>query len=409
MVLDSFKALGFRYATDSGLTVSKNDIVVPPTKPAIIAKYDAKVEEVEEYFSLGEMSPEERHEEVVKLWEQATDEVADAMERHLFRLNPIFMMANSGARGSFKQIRQLAGMRGCMNNPKGETIERPIKSNFMEGLSVLEYFISTHGARKGLADTALKTADSGYLTRRLVDVSQDVIVRELDCGTTVGIEVPVFRDDNALNPSVPGRVLLGPVVDRISGEVLMDVRPEPDADDEEAVTAAKRGHLVTTAEGERLNTELRAADGTPRDAVVLVRSPVKCRSDVGICARCYGRNPASGRLTEPGDAVGIIAAQSIGEPGTQLTMRTFHTGGVAGADITHGLPRVVELFEARKPKAQAHVAPVDGWIRITDDETRPGSASMTVVAPEYVEMDDAGTGATRAPVREHPFPAMRRT
>ncbi|WP_246496269.1 DNA-directed RNA polymerase subunit beta' [Miltoncostaea marina] len=409
MVLDAFKALGFRYATDSGLTVSKNDIVVPPTKGDILAKYDAKVEEVEEFFALGEMSPEERHEEVVKLWEQATDEVAEAMQEHLWRLNPIYMMANSGARGSFKQIRQLAGMRGCMNNPKGETIERPIKSNFMEGLSVLEYFISTHGARKGLADTALKTADSGYLTRRLVDVSQDVIVRELDCGTDEGIEVPVFRDDNALNPSVPGRVLLGPVVDRRTGEVLLDLRPEADSDDPEDVAAATRGHLVTTVEGERLNAELREADGTPRDAVVLVRSPVKCRSEVGICARCYGRNPASGRLTEPGDAVGIIAAQSIGEPGTQLTMRTFHTGGVAGADITHGLPRVVELFEARKPKAQAVVSPVDGWVRITDDETRPGSATLTVVEPEYVEMDDAGTGATKAPVREHSFTALRRT
>jgi DNA-directed RNA polymerase subunit beta' len=409
MVLDAFKELGFRHATDSGLTVSKNDIVVPPTKDAIIAKYDDKVEEVEGFFGLGEMSPEERHEEVIKLWEQATDEVAEAMQRHLYRMNPIYMMAHSGARGSFKQIRQLAGMRGCMNNPKGETIERPIKSNFFEGLSVLEYFISTHGARKGLADTALKTADSGYLTRRLVDVSQDVIVRELDCGTTVGIEVPVFRDDNVLNPSLPGRILLGPIVDRITGEVILDLRPELADDADEAAIDAHRGQLISTLDGQRVDRELRAADGTPRDAVVSVRSPVKCRSEVGICARCYGRNPASGKLTEPGDAVGIIAAQSIGEPGTQLTMRTFHTGGVAGADITHGLPRVVELFEARKPKAQAHIAPVDGWIRITDDETRPGSAHLTVVEPEYVEMDDAGTGATRAPVREHPFPVMRRT
>jgi DNA-directed RNA polymerase subunit beta' len=409
MVLDAFKSLGFRYASESGLTVSKNDIVVPPTKGEIIAKYDAKVEEVEEFFAFGEMSPEERHEEVVKLWEQATDEVADAMEKHLWRLNPIYMMANSGARGSFKQIRQLAGMRGLMSTPKGETFERPIRSNFMEGLSVLEYFISTHGARKGLADTALKTADSGYLTRRLVDVSQDVIVRELDCGTEDGIDVPVFRDDGALNPSLPGRVLLGPVVGRLTGEVLVDLRPEADADDEETALAARRGHMVSTADGQRLDIELRDEAGAPRDAVVTVRSPLKCRSEVGICARCYGRNPASGRLTEPGDAVGIIAAQSIGEPGTQLTMRTFHTGGVAGADITHGLPRVVELFEARKPKAQAHIAPVDGWIRIVDDDSRPGSATLEVVEPEYIEQEDAGTGATRAPVREHTFPAMRRT
>ena len=410
MVLDAFKALGFRYASESGLTVSKNDIVVPPTKGEIIAKYDAKVDEVEEFFAFGEMSPEERHEEVVKLWEQATDEVADAMEKHLFRLNPIYMMANSGARGSFKQIRQLAGMRGCMNNPKGETIERPIKSNFMEGLSVLEYFISTHGARKGLADTALKTADSGYLTRRLVDVSQDVIVRELDCGTDEGIDVPVFRDDNALNPSLPGRVLLGPVVDRVTGEVIVDLRPGAGA-----TTARRPPRPPSGATWSRRPTASgsTASCATMRafraNAIVTVRSPLKCRSEVGICARCYGRNPASGRLTEPGDAVGIIAAQSIGEPGTQLTMRTFHTGGVAGADITHGLPRVVELFEARKPKAQAHIAPVDGWIRIVNDETRPGSATLEVVEPEYIEQEDAGTGATRAPVREHAFPALRRT
>ncbi len=406
MVLDAFKALGFRYASASGLTISKNDIVVPPTKDEIIAKYDAEVEEVEGYFGRGEMSAEERKEEVIRLWERATDEVAEAMERHLYRLNPIFMMANSGARGSFKQIRQLAGMRGCMNNPKGETIERPIKSNFMEGLSVLEYFISTHGARKGLADTALKTADSGYLTRRLVDVSQDVIVRELDCGTEEGIETPVFRD-GSLNPSLPGRVLLGPVLDRHTGEVLLDLRPEAGEDDESA--DARRGHLLSTAEAERMNDELRDDDGRPRDATVIVRSPLKCRSEVGICARCYGRNPASGNLTEPGDAVGIIAAQSIGEPGTQLTMRTFHTGGVAGADITHGLPRVVELFEARKPKAQALVAPVDGWVRIDDDESRPGAAYLVLIEPEYVPMEDAGTGATRQAVREHSFPVPRRT
>jgi DNA-directed RNA polymerase subunit beta' len=408
MVLDAFKALGFRYASLSGLTISKNDIVVPPEKEDIIRRYEELVEEVEEDFSYGLMTSEERHEKVVDLWERATNEVGRAMEEHLFRLNPIYMMANSGARGSFKQIRQLAGMRGCMNNPKGETIERPIKSNFMEGLSVLEYFISTHGARKGLADTALKTADSGYLTRRLVDVAQDVIIRDRDCGTTEGIEMPIFRDEE-LNPNLAGRVLLGPVVDRVTGEVLADLRGPAPAEDDAEAWKAFRSRMIENAEAEELADRLRDEQGRPRDAVVLVRSALKCRSDHGLCVLCYGRNLASGQLCEPGDAVGIIAAQSIGEPGTQLTMRTFHTGGVAGADITHGLPRVVELFEARKPKALAHVAATDGWIRIEDDETRPGAARIVLTEPEYLEVEDAGTGATRAPVREHVYPVAKRT
>ena len=402
MVLDTFKRLGFRYSSDSGITISKNDIVVPPNKAEILEKYDHEVEEVEGYFNRGEMSVEERHEAVVSLWDRATDEVARAMEDHLFRLNPIYMMANSGARGSFKQIRQLAGMRGLMNNPKGETIERPIKSNFMEGLSVLEYFISTHGARKGLADTALKTADSGYLTRRLVDVSQDMIVREHDCGTDDGIEVPIFRD-GAINLSLAGRLLLGPVVDAVTGEVIVD--PRELGEDE----AEHRGTLVTNELAQDIGTASRDKSGAPRNAVAMMRSPLKCRSDFGVCAACYGRNPASGRLCEPGDAVGIIAAQSIGEPGTQLTMRTFHTGGVAGADITHGLPRIVELFEARKPKALAHVAKVDGWVRIEDDENRPGAARLVLVEPEYIPVEDAGTGATRQPVREHVYNVPKRT
>jgi DNA-directed RNA polymerase subunit beta' len=408
MVLDSFKELGFRYASQSGITISKNDVVIPPSKGDILARYDSELEDIEDSFSMGEMTGDERHEQVIQLWERATDEVADAMVKHLYRMNPIFMMANSGARGSFKQIRQLAGMRGCMSTPKGDTFERPIRSNFMEGLSVLEYFISTHGARKGLADTALKTADSGYLTRRLVDVSQDVIVRELDCGTEEGIENTVFRF-GSLNPSLPGRVLMGPIVDRITGEVIYDPRPEVTDPDDEAQVEARRGYLIGTAEGRAIDAATRDENGEPRDAVAKVRSPVKCHSKVGICARCYGRNPASGKLTEPGDAVGIIAAQSIGEPGTQLTMRTFHTGGVAGADITHGLPRVVELFESRKPKALSIVAPVDGWVRIVDDETRPGIASLVLVEPEYIPVEDAGTGANRAPAREHPFNDQRRT
>ncbi|MFN8111323.1 MAG: DNA-directed RNA polymerase subunit beta' [Thermoleophilia bacterium] len=404
MVLDSFKALGFRYASLSGITISKNDVVIPPNKAEILARYDAELEEVEGYFARGEMSVEERKEAVVSLWDRATDEVAKAMEQHLFRLNPIYMMANSGARGSFKQIRQLAGMRGLMNNPKGETIERPIKSNFMEGLSVLEYFISTHGARKGLADTALKTADSGYLTRRLVDVSQDMIIRENDCGSTDGIEAPVFRDGQ-LNLSLAGRVMQGPVLDAVTGEVIVDLRTDEHPDDPEVAGTT----LITNDMAEHIEAACRNEDGSARNAVVIVRSPMKCRSDFGVCSRCYGRNPASGRLCEPGDAVGIIAAQSIGEPGTQLTMRTFHTGGVAGADITHGLPRIVELFEARKPKALAHVAKVDGWIRIMDDETRPGAAHLILVEPEYIPVEDAGTGANREPVREHSYAVPKRT
>jgi DNA-directed RNA polymerase subunit beta' len=381
MLLDTFKALGFRYASQSGITISKNDVVIPPEKPEILAKYDAQVQRFEDFFAEGLMTAEERHERVIALWDDATDEVANAMQDHLFRLNPIFMMANSGARGSFKQIRQLAGMRGCMANPKGEIIERPIKSNFMEGLSVLEYFISTHGARKGLADTALKTADSGYLTRRLVDVSQDVIVRERDCGTTEGIDAVLVRDGR-INPSLLGRVVIGPVVDASTGEVITDLRgAEPKAGDEEAEDAF-RSIEIDSVLMEQL-TDLGTKHPT---ASVSVRSPLKCRSAVGVCTHCYGRNLASGKMCEPGDAVGIIAAQSIGEPGTQLTMRTFHTGGVAGADITQGLPRIVELFEARKPKALAHVAAHDGWIRIDDDESRPGGAIISLESPVTIEV-----------------------
>jgi len=400
MMLDTFKALGFRYASQSGITISKNDVVIPPEKAAILAKYDGEVQRFEDFFRDGLMTAEERHEKVVSLWDAATDEVASAMQDHLYRLNPIFMMADSGARGSFKQIRQLAGMRGCMANPKGEIIERPIKSNFMEGLSVLEYFISTHGARKGLADTALKTADSGYLTRRLVDVSQDVIVRERDCGTTEGIESALMRDGH-IDPSLLGRVLLGPVVDVGTGEVVAELRPPAAEPDDEAAYDAYRSAEIDSA---LLETLIDLGTRHPR-AVVQVRSPFKCRSAVGVCTRCYGRNLASGKLCEPGDAVGIIAAQSIGEPGTQLTMRTFHTGGVAGADITQGLPRIVELFEARKPKALAHVAAHDGWIRIEDDETRSGAAIIYLDSPINIEV-----GRKREPIQPPvEYPVLKRT
>jgi DNA-directed RNA polymerase subunit beta' len=344
-VLDTVKDLGFSYATRAGVTVSKNDIITPPNKDEILADYEERVSKKERDYGRGLITEDERHEQVVDIWNEATDSVAEAMLNNLNELNPVFMMANSGARGSFKQIRQLAGMRGLMANPKGEIIERPIKSNFMEGLSVLEYFISTHGARKGLADTALRTADSGYLTRRLVDVSQDVIIRETDCGTDDHILLPVRLPDGQVNrSSLIGRVV---AINHKLGKLKL-------AKDDEI-------------NGSRLREILDAA-ADDESAVVPVRSVLKCRAEIGVCRACYGWSMATGKMSEIGDAVGTIAAQSIGEPGTQLTMRTFHTGGVAGADITHGLPRVVELFEARKPKAAATLADVGGQVSITETD-----------------------------------------
>jgi DNA-directed RNA polymerase subunit beta' len=344
LVLDAFKSLGFHFATQAGITISKNDVVIPPDKEEILDAYESQVAEIQDQYDTGLISQEERKEAVVEKWTAATEDVGEAMQRNLDKLNPIYMMANSGARGSFKQIRQLAGMRGLMANPKGEIIERPIKANFMEGLTVLEYFISTHGARKGLADTALRTADSGYLTRRLVDVAQDVIVREEDCGTDEHIEMPLRTDDGAVNDQLAGRY---------AAEEFATKRGR---------TLLEKGQLV-----ERANLpELGEAYGDEQ-AVVSVRSVLKCQAE-GVCQRCYGVAPATGKVVAIGDAVGIIAAQSIGEPGTQLTLRTFHTGGVAGADITHGLPRVVELFEARKPKGLAELATVEGTVAVEDTE-----------------------------------------
>jgi len=289
------------------------------------------------------------------------------MEENLLELNPIFMMANSGARGSFKQIRQLAGMRGLMANPKGEIMELPIKANFMEGLSVLEYFISTHGARKGLADTALRTADSGYLTRRLVDVSQDVIVRDEDCGSEESVDLPIFVPEG-LNRSLAGRV------------AAVDVRkPLKDGKPGKTVLLAK-GDEITYPRLRELAEELEENAETFH---VPVRSILKCRSEYGVCRACYGTFLATGHMAEIGDAIGIIAAQSIGEPGTQLTMRTFHTGGVAGADITHGLPRVVEIFEARNPKGAATLAQVGGRVEIEETDRGP---KVTIV-PDGVDED----------------------
>ncbi|HET8821073.1 MAG TPA: DNA-directed RNA polymerase subunit beta', partial [Thermoleophilaceae bacterium] len=345
MVLDAFKELGFHFASQAGITISKNDVVIPPDKESILEGYESQVGEIQDQYDMGLITQEERKEAVVEKWTAATDEVGEAMQRNLDELNPVFMMANSGARGSFKQIRQLAGMRGLMANPKGEIIERPIRANFMEGLTVLEYFISTHGARKGLADTALRTADSGYLTRRLVDVAQDVIVRDEDCGTKEYIDMPVLGEDGRPNGQLEGRFAAIEIKTKRGRSVV------------------PKGELITPA----YIDEIVDAFGGEEGAAVPVRSVLKCQAE-GICQACYGRAPATGKVVAIGDAVGIIAAQSIGEPGTQLTLRTFHTGGVAGADITHGLPRVVELFEARKPKGQAELATVEGTAAVEETD-----------------------------------------
>ncbi len=345
-VLDAFKDLGFHYASKAGITVSKNNVVPPPEKEAIIERFDAETAQIQAEFDEGWHTAEERHRQVTDKWNQATEEVGQAMEDNLDQLNPIFMMANSGARGSFKQIRQLAGMRGLMANPKGEIIERPIKSNFIEGLSVGEYFISTHGARKGLADTALRTADSGYLTRRLVDVAQDVIVRTEDCKTKEFIDMSVYGPSGDINKNLLGR-LAGKKFETKRGRELL-----------------KRNQLI----GKPELAEIEDAYEGDHEVTVPVRSPFKCEAERGVCRSCYGVAPATGFMVAIGDSVGTVAAQSIGEPGTQLTMRTFHTGGVAGQDITQGLPRVVELFEARKPKGLAVLSEVAGKVGVDHNE-----------------------------------------
>jgi DNA-directed RNA polymerase subunit beta' len=372
-VLDAFKELGFHYATQAGITISKNDIVSPPNKDEILERYEKEADEVYTQYDEGYITAEERHEAVTSRWDRATDEVAKAMEDNLHELNPIYMMANSGARGSFKQIRQLAGMRGLMANPKGEIIERPIKANFMEGLTVLEYFISTHGARKGLADTALRTADSGYLTRRLVDVAQDVIVREEDCKTKDAVEMPLRKDDGSLNDNLVGRLAAKKFTTK-RGRELLKRNQEIELEHVEEIIEAFADEEVT----------------------VPVRSVLKCEAETGVCRSCYGIAPATGALVEIGDAVGIIAAQSIGEPGTQLTMRTFHTGGVAGQDITQGLPRVVELFEARKPKGLAQMAEIEGKVAIEETDK---AVKVTITDPKGEENSHSFPPRTRLYVK----------
>lgn len=343
-ILDGLKDAGFHYATRAGVTVSVYDATIPPSKPAILAQADERVAAIDEDYEMGLMSNEERHKQVVDIWNDANEEVGEAMAENFDKFNPIYMMAFSGARGNIKQIRQLAGMRGLMSDPKGEIIDRPIKANFREGLSVLEYFISTHGARKGLADTALRTADSGYLTRRLVDVAQDVIIREIDCGTTEGVPYRVRNEKNEVDENLIGRCLLEDVVAPETGEIL-----------------AEAGTYLHSM------AQLREIDAAGIEEVT-IRTIMTCHAEHGVCQKCYGWDLATARPVNIGTAVGIIAAQSIGEPGTQLTMRTFHTGGVAGEDITHGLPRVQELFEARKPKGQAVLAEISGTMQVTGDK-----------------------------------------
>ena len=350
-ILDGLKSAGFHYATRAGLTVSVYDATIPPEKGEILAEADEKVAAIDEDYEMGLMSDEERHKQVVDIWNAANEEVGDAMAANFDKFNPIYMMAFSGARGNIKQIRQLAGMRGLMSDPKGEIIDRPIKANFREGLSVLEYFISTHGARKGLADTALRTADSGYLTRRLVDVAQDVIIRELDCGTNDGVECALINAKGEIDDSLVGRCLAEPAVSEETGEIIMEAGEYPSS----------------VAELQRLY------DAGVRK--IKHRAVMTCHAEHGICQKCYGWDLATSRPVNIGTAAGIIAAQSIGEPGTQLTMRTFHSGGVAGEDITHGLPRVTELFEARKPKGQAVLAEIAGTLQIVGDKN---SKTLTI-------------------------------
>ncbi|MDD6309191.1 MAG: DNA-directed RNA polymerase subunit beta', partial [Clostridia bacterium] len=349
ILLDKIKEMGYKYSTRGAITISVSDMKVPEQKKQILEEADNAVDKIEAQFRRGILTDEERYAGVIKTWEGAVADVTDALMKALDKYNPIYMMADSGARGSINQIRQLVGMRGLMADTQGKTVEVPIRANFKEGLNILEYFISTHGARKGLADTAIRTADSGYLTRRLVDVSQDVIIREDDCHTESGITVSSIKDGNAiiepLSERLVGRAPLEDIIHPETGEIL-----------------AEKGNLISEKEA----AAIEAAGITQ----VKIRSVLHCHAKVGVCAKCYGANLASGELVNVGEAVGIIAAQSIGEPGTQLTMRTFHSGGIAGGDITQGLPRVVELFEARTPKGLAVLSEQGGVVTINETKKK---------------------------------------
>ncbi len=357
-LLDYIKSLGFKYSTKGAITVSVADVAVPESKKEILSNSEKQVDEIGKQFKRGLITEDERYASIIKVWEKATSDVTEAMKDNFDDLNPIYMMAQSGARGNMNQLRQIAGMRGLMANTSGKAVEIPIKSCFREGLDVLEYFISSHGARKGLADTALRTADSGYLTRRLVDVSQDIIVRETDCGSTEGIEIEDIKDGNQiiekLHERLVGRYALHDIVDPTTNEIIVDTNTLISSDIADKIISAG----ITKVE---------------------VRSVLGCKCKHGVCAKCYGMGLATRKEVNIGEAVGIIAAQSIGEPGTQLTMRTFHTGGVAGGDITQGLPRVEELFEARKPKGLAVISEIDGTVKIQDVKKRK---EITVTSKE---------------------------
>ncbi len=359
-ILDRIKKLGFTYATKAGITVGVEDIVIPESKKQIISNTEKEIEKIEHQFRRGLITAGERYDQVISLWSKAKDDITEALMGSLEKDNPIYMMANSGARGNVSQITQLAGMRGLMADPSGRILDLPVKANFREGLTVLEFFISTHGARKGLADTALKTADSGYLTRRLVDVAQDVIVREEDCGTPNGVVVEAIKDGDDViedfKSRIIGRFAREDVIHPKTGELLAAENSLIEEDQAEAIIAAGI---------KKLN----------------IRSVLTCHTRYGVCVHCYGRNLATGGLVDVGESVGIIAAQSIGEPGTQLTMRTFHTGGVAGDDITQGLPRVEELFEARKPKGLAIISEISGNVSIKESRYK----REVKVVPEHGE------------------------
>ena len=402
-VLDEIKAQGYKYSTISGITVAVSDATIPAAKKDILAAAEKEIDEIRVEYAEGFLSDSERYNAVLRTWEKATNDVTDALQKGLDRYNPIYMMADSGARGSMSQIRQLAGMRGLIANTSGKTIEIPIRANYREGLNILEYFISSRGARKGLADTALRTADSGYLTRRLVDVSQEVIILEDDCGTTDGLEVFEITS---------GPESIEPLKERLIGRYLVE-----DYCDEDGNVLVSKDKLMDDADAELITSR-----GTER---IKIRSVLNCRAKNGVCRKCYGASLANGKAVTVGEAVGIIAAQSIGEPGTQLTMRTFHTGGVASAeDITQGLPRVEELFEGRKPKHVAIINEIDGKVTfqeikknrhvvVTNDETGdsrsyliPFGSRLTVKEGEYIKR---GKRITEGSVNPHDVLAISGT